>query len=185
MPTEPSGDLEALAVSVSAQMTGYLLALAEVARGDEPEIALSHLMLETSQLGLAGGRLAALSDVHLDDQFEADAGDDPDLDTVRDGLRRLLGELDVYVDVVDPMAPERGTAVFRVSDELTSVAADLMHGMAHFSQGRTTEALWWWQYSYLSSWGSALLSAQRALSSLVAHTRLDADGASAGPARLG
>ncbi len=53
------------------------------------------------------------------------------------------------------------------------MAADLMHGMAHFSAGRTAEALWWWQYSYLSSWGVDVLNAHAALRSLVSHLRLD------------
>ncbi len=181
--TDPS-DLDDLATSLSAQVAAFLLSLAHVARGEEPDLALSHLMLEMSQLSLAGGRLAALSDVTLHDRFETDPGDDPDLDGVRAGLRSLLGELDVYCDVVDPVTPQRGTAVFRISDELASVAADLSHGLAHHAHGRTAEALWWWQYSYLASWGPALLSAHRAVQSLVAHTRLDADTAMATPGRL-
>lgn len=174
-PDAPADDLESLARSLHAQITGFLLSLAEVARGDEPQYALSHLMLETSQLCLAGGRLAALADVRLDEAFEADPGDDADLDAVREGLRRLLAELDVYSDVVDPVLPDRGTAVFRISDELASVAADLLHGLAHYSAGRVVEAMWWWQYSYFSSWGPSLTSALRAIQSLVAHTRLDTD----------
>jgi hypothetical protein len=177
MTQPPADDLDTLARSLHAQISGFLLSLTEVARGDEPDFALAHLMLETSQLCLAGGRLAALADVRLDDAFEADPGDDADLDGVREGLRRLLGELDVYADVVDPVLPDRGTAVFRISDELASVAADLLHGLAHYSAGRVAEALWWWQYSYFSSWGPALTSALRAIQSLVAHTRLDSDPA--------
>ena len=51
----------------------------------------------------------------------------------------------------------------------------LVHGLAHYKAGRADEALWWWQYSYLSNWGSTASSALRALHSAVAHTRLDAD----------
>lgn len=168
-------DVEALARSLHAQIAGFVLAMTEVAQGREPDYALSVIMLETSQLALAGGRLAALDDVRLAEDFEPDAGPDADLDGIRDGLRRLFGDVDVYVDVVDPVHPERGTGVFRISDELSSVAADLLHGLAHYGAGRVVEALWWWQYSYLSAWGSSLTSAMRAVQSLVAHTRLDAD----------
>ena len=175
MPNELTEDVEALARSLRAQVSGFLLALSDVAAGAEPEFALSVLMLETSQLSLAGGRLAALADVELDEDFEADPGPDTDLDAMREGLRRLLGEVDVYVDVVDPVQPERGTIVCRVSDELAVVAADLLHGLRHYEDGRVVEALWWWQFSYLATWGSSLTSAMRVVQSLVAHTRLDAE----------
>jgi hypothetical protein len=168
-------DVEALARSVHAQISAFLLAVAEIATGDEPQFALSLLMLETSQLALAGGRLGALSDVRPVETFEDDPGPDPDLDGLRHGLNRLLGPVDAYVDVVDPVDPGRGTAVFRISDELAAVSADLLHGLAHYEAGRVIEALWWWQYSYLASWGSSLASAMRAVQSLVAHTRLDTD----------
>ena len=38
---------------------------------------------------------------------------------------------------------------------------------------RTLEALWWWQFSYLSTWGQGASGALRALQSLVAHVRLE------------
>jgi hypothetical protein len=53
------------------------------------------------------------------------------------------------------------------------VVTDLRHGMAHYSEGRVSEALWWWQFSYLSNWGPTASAALRALQSLVAHVRLD------------
>jgi Domain of unknown function (DUF5063) len=51
--------------------------------------------------------------------------------------------------------------------------ADLRHGMAHYREGRVSEALWWWQFSYLSNWGTTATAALRALQSLVAHVRLN------------
>jgi hypothetical protein len=168
-------ELDALARDLNEQMSAFLVALAQVAAGDEPDFALSVLMLEISQLALAGGRLAALADIAPDEDFEADAGPDADLDSLRDGLRQLLGDVDVYVDVVDPMHPEQGTAVCRISDELAVVASDLVHGLQHYANGRVVEAMWWWQFSYLATSGAALTSATRAVHSLVAHTRLDAD----------
>jgi hypothetical protein len=35
--------------------------------------------------------------------------------------------------------------------------------------------MWWWQFSYLSSWGERASSALRVLLALLAHVRLDAD----------
>ena len=61
----------------------------------------------------------------------------------------------------------------RLSDDIAGVVSDLLHGLAHFRAGRSDEALWWWQFSYLSSWGSTTGSALRALQSVVAHVRLD------------
>jgi hypothetical protein len=58
------------------------------------------------------------------------------------------------------------------------VAEALLHGLAHYRAGRQTEALWWWQFSYLSHWGSQAATTLRALQSVVAHDRLDATGSS-------
>jgi hypothetical protein len=43
--------------------------------------------------------------------------------------------------------------------------------MAHYKAGRTSEALWWWQFSYFSNWGSTASASLRALQSVVAHVR--------------
>ena len=59
--------------------------------------------------------------------------------------------------------------------DVAAVASDLAHGMRHFESGRVDEALWWWQFSYLSSWGSPAASALRVVLSILAHLRLDAD----------
>ena len=45
--------------------------------------------------------------------------------------------------------------------------------LQHYRAGRSSEALWWWQFSYLSSWGSTASAALRALVSLVSHDRFD------------
>jgi len=39
--------------------------------------------------------------------------------------------------------------------------------------GRSLEALWWWQYSYLNHWGTQAGAALRALHAIVAHALLD------------
>lgn len=158
---------------IADQVESFLLALREIARGTDPASTLSLLLLEVSQLSLAGGRLGAISDVVPHGRFEPDTGPDADVDELRERLAKLLDPVDTYVEVVDPVYPERGVTGFRLSDDLASIASDLLHGMSHFRDGRTIEALWWWQFSYLSSWGSTCGAALRALHSLIAHTRLD------------
>jgi hypothetical protein len=37
------------------------------------------------------------------------------------------------------------------------------------------EALWWWQFSYLSTWGERAASVLRTLQWLLAHLRLDVE----------
>ncbi|HET9170078.1 MAG TPA: DUF5063 domain-containing protein, partial [Actinospica sp.] len=60
----------------------------------------------------------------------------------------------------------------RISDDIASIVTELAHGLTHFRAGRETEALWWWQFSYLSGWGPAASAALRALHSIVAGSRL-------------
>lgn len=166
-----SEDLADFTAEIADQIESFLIALTEIARGDSPDSAVSLLLLEVSQLLLAGGRLGAIRDVVPDERFEPDAGFDPDADDLRVALARLLEPIDEYDEVTDPYEPEIVRA--RMSDDLSGVAADLTHGLAHFRAGRSVEALWWWQFSYLSSWGSAASGVLRALQSVVSHVRLD------------
>jgi hypothetical protein len=50
-----------------------------------------------------------------------------------------------------------------LSNDLAEVATALTHGLRHFQGGRVSEALWWWQFSYLSSWGDSASRALRVL----------------------
>ena len=52
-----SDDLEDFSVEIADQVKSFLLAVREVARGESPETAVPYLLLEVSQLLLAGGRL--------------------------------------------------------------------------------------------------------------------------------
>lgn len=169
----PAEDYADFAAEIADQIESFLLAVREIARGTDPGSTLSLLLLEVSQLALAGGRLGAINDVVPEERFEPDAGPDADVDELRERIAALLSPVDGYVEVVDPVAPERGATGFRLSDDLASIASDLLHGLSHYRDGRVIEALWWWQFSYLSSWGSTCGAAMRALHSLIAHTRLD------------
>jgi len=171
--SQPGGDLGDFTTEIADQIESFLVAVREVARGDSPDQAVSLLLLEVSQLLLAGGRLGAVVDVLPDERFEPDTGSDQDPDDLRASLRRLLDPIDAYTEVFDPYAAEVELVDASLSDDIADVASDLAHGLAHYQEGRSLEALWWWQFSYLSNWGATASSALRALQSVVAHVRLD------------
>jgi len=175
--TDVALEIDEFTADIADQIESFLIALGAVARGDFPGGSLSMLLLEVSQLLLAGGRLGAVVDVVPAGRFEPDAGPDPDADGLRERLVEQVGPVDEYVEVFDPYVRDGEIVVSRLSDDLSDVAADLVHGLAHFKAGRYNEAMWWWQYSYLANWGSTASSALRALHSAVAHTRLDVDTA--------
>lgn len=166
-------EITQFAAEIADQIESFLVAIREIARGADPGSSLSLLLLEVSQLALAGGRLGAIADVVPEERFEPDAGPDADVDELRERLAALLEPVDGYVEVIDPVDPARGVIGFRISDDLASIASDLLHGLSHYRDGQISEALWWWQFSYLSSWGSTSGATLRALHSLIAHTRLD------------
>ncbi|GAA1933143.1 DUF5063 domain-containing protein [Streptomyces sodiiphilus] len=174
MPDSPAAPgPESFTVQVADQIESFVVAVTEVAKGDDPDSAVPYLLLEVSQLLLAGGRLGAHEDIVPEERYEPDTGPEPDMDGLREQLAELLAPVDVYSEVFDPYVPRSTPVACRISDDLADVISDLRHGMAHYREGRITEALWWWQFSYLSNWGSTAGAALRALQSLVAHVRLD------------
>ncbi|WP_328318761.1 DUF5063 domain-containing protein [Streptomyces sp. NBC_00388] len=168
--TEDPNDFD---VQIADQVESFIVAVTEVAKGDEPDSAVPFLLLEISQLLLAGGRLGAHEDILPADRYEPDLGPEPDADDLRERFARLLEPIDVYSEVFDPYEPRKAPVACRISDDLADIVTDLRHGMAHYRAGRTTEAMWWWQFSYFSNWGSSASGALRALQSLLAHVRLD------------
>jgi hypothetical protein len=168
-----SDDLADFAAEIADQVESFVIAVREIARGDEPSGAVALLLLEMSQLMLAGGRLGAIGDVVPTERFEPDAGPDPDIDELRERLAKVLGPIDRYVEIFDPYQNPASAATFVLSDDIADVTADLIHGLQHFRAGRAIEALWWWQFSYVSHWGTHAGAALRALQSVVAHARLD------------
>jgi len=152
----------------------YLSSVSEVASGASPDTAVPILLLAVSQVLVAGARLGAITDVVPEERFEADPGPDADVDSVRQGLIILFNGLDEYVHVVDPLVSAEVTTG-SLSNDLAEVAAALAHGLQHFESGRVSEALWWWQFSYLSSWGDSATRALRVLQAVLGHIRLDAD----------
>lgn len=167
-------ELVGLAEETAREAGTFLAALRELASGGRPDTALPLLLLATTQVQAAGARLGAMVDVVPHEQFEADTGREANVEGVRNGLHDLLAGVDEYVEVEDPVLS--GEVIHgMISDDLAQAASDLSHGLHHWEAGRHQEALWWWQFSYLSAWGERLAAATRALHSLLAHVRLDAD----------
>lgn len=159
-----------IAASVRSFLDGLRVVAAQASGGQ----AVSLLLLQISQIALTGARLGVHRDFAPRDEYQPDDGPDPDdIDELRLQLARLLGQLDTYSYVFDPYAPEVVEGL--LSDDLTSIAADLAVGVRHYDAGDVEEALWWWQFSYVSSWGALAGSAMKALLSVVAHDRLDVD----------
>ena len=171
-PIRVDEDLAAFTSDIADQVESFVYAVTEVARGHSPEVAISQLLLQVSQLTLAGGRLGAIRDVVPDERFEPDTGPDPDADDLRAALAELLAPIDEYTEIFDPYG-EPELVQQRLSDDIAGITSDLVHGLQHFKAGRSAEALWWWQFSYLSSWGATAGSSLRALQSVVSHVRLD------------
>jgi Domain of unknown function (DUF5063) len=169
-------DLEDFAQQIADQVESFLLALRAIARGETTGgHAVSLLLLEVSQVLLAGARLGVQTDFEPVEKYEPDAGPDPDLDEMRLRLAVLLEGVDAYTEVFDPYTDPPDVTPSLLSDDLTSMATALAHGLRHFKSGRVHEALWWWQFSYVASWGNEASSALRALQSVVSHDRLDAE----------
>ncbi|GAA4122007.1 DUF5063 domain-containing protein [Nocardioides fonticola] len=166
------GETEDFAQQIADQVESFLLAVREIARAQEPGRAISLLLLEISQILLAGARLGAQRDFTPRTEYQPDVGPEPDLDQMRLRLAEMLGDVDTYGLVFDPYLPELVES--QLSDDLTSIATDLDTGLRHYRSGDIEEALWWWQFSYVSSWGNLAGAALNALLSIVAHDRLDA-----------
>lgn len=166
--------LEEFAQQIADQVESFLVALQAITREADGSRAVSLLLLEVSQVLLAGARLGVQADFTPAEEFQPDAGPDPDLDGMRLRLARMLDGVDMYAEVFDTYGePEIVTSM--LSDDLTSVASSLAHGLRHYKAGRVDEALWWWQFSYVSTWGSEASGVLRALQSIVTHDRLDTD----------
>ena len=164
-----------MAEESASDARNYIDAVTEVATGSSPDIAIPVLLLAT--VAEPARRRAARRDPGRRAESSGSSptpGPDPDVDPVRASLANLFDGLDEYADVVDPLT--NGEVVRgSLSDDLADVAADLAHGLRHYRSGRVDEALWWWQFSYLSTWGVRATTALRVLQSMLGHLRLDVD----------
>ncbi|GAB3790583.1 DUF5063 domain-containing protein [Nocardioides ungokensis] len=166
-------ETEDFAQQIADSVSSFLLALKAIAREADGGRAVSLLLLEISQVLLAGARLGAQRDFTPRAEYQPDVGPEPDLDQMRLRLAGILDSVDTYSFVFDPYVPE--VVESQLSDDLTSIATDLENGLRHYRNGNVEEALWWWQFSYVASWGNLAGAALNALLSVVAHDRLDAE----------
>ncbi|MBN9375958.1 MAG: DUF5063 domain-containing protein [Cellulomonas sp.] len=172
--TESAADLASLADATAEEARGFLTTVTEVAAGSAPEASLPLLLLAVSDLLSAGARLGATTDVVPDERFEPDAGPDPDVEALRANLANVFEGIDDFHEIVDPVVgPEVEQTT--VSGELVAIAGALAQGLRHYELGRVLEALWWWQFSYLSDWGARATSVLATVQSILTHLRLDVD----------
>ncbi|MBM9460994.1 DUF5063 domain-containing protein [Nocardioides sp. zg-536] len=169
----PSAETIAFAEDIATSVRGFLDALPTIATQATPGQAVSLLLLEIGQIALAGARLGVQRDFDPREEYQPDVGPDADVEELRMRIAELLGDADTYSYVFDPYRPELVTGL--LSDDLASIAADLELGLRHHGRGDVDEALWWWQFSYVSSWGAQAGAAMKALLSVVAHDRLDVE----------
>ena len=169
-----SDDLSRLAAETALDARSYLATVTTVASGESPDTAIPLLLLAVSRVLAAGARLGAITDIVPDERYEADPGPDADVDPLRQGLANVFEGLDDYAFVVDPLL---GVEVARgsLAGDLAELSVALTHGLQHLDAGRVTEALWWWQFSYLSTWGDSAARIMRVLQAVLTHIRLDAD----------
>ncbi len=162
-----------LAQDVALDARSFLETVEAVAAGEAGTQAVALLLLDVARICVAGAQLGALTDIILDSNVEPVVPPMPDVDDLRGRLAEELGPLDQYVEIFDPYAEEELVS-YALSDDLTEIAGDLVHGLSHFDAGRADESLWWWQFTYLNHWGNHAGAALRALQAVVAHDRLDA-----------
>ncbi|HET7683630.1 MAG TPA: DUF5063 domain-containing protein [Marmoricola sp.] len=166
-------EFDEFGMQIADAAEAFLVSLQAISHEEEAGTAVPLLLLEVSQLLLAGARLGAQRDFEPEQEYQPDVGPDPDLDAMRLRLAVILGDIDNYSHNFEPYDPDTFPAL--LSDDLTAIANDVANGLRHFRNGNVEEALWWWQYSYLASWGSSACGVLSALHSVVAHDRLDLD----------
>jgi hypothetical protein len=173
--TPITSEFEDLAQGIADQSESFLLAIREIAREGDRGTVVPLLLLEVTQLLFAGARLAVQIDFVPSERFEPDAGPDPDLDALRERFSELLEGVDEFIEVFDPYGDPTELVSSLISDDLADIAAAVAHGLQHYRAGSIQEALWWWQFSYVNSWGAEASATLRALQSVIAHDRLDAN----------
>ncbi|GMA32618.1 DUF5063 domain-containing protein [Litorihabitans aurantiacus] len=176
-------DLLAITERTAVQARTFLNTIGDISSGAAPQAALPLLLLALADLTASGAVLGAIVDVVPAERFEPDAGPDADVDPLRTALAQVLAGIDEYTDVADPVLTSE-TGVATLSDDLASIAQELTLGLAHHAAGNLSEALWWWQFSYLQIWGERAASALRVVLVLLGHLRLDVPDDVAGEAEF-
>jgi hypothetical protein len=108
---------------IADSVESFLLALRAIAREGNGAQAVSLLLLEISQVLLAGARMGAQHDFTPREEYQPDVGPEADIDDLRLRLAEMLEGVDAYTFVFDPYVPE--VVESRLSDDLASIAIDL------------------------------------------------------------
>jgi hypothetical protein len=166
-------ETEDFAQQVADSVASFLLAVREIAAENDAGRAIPLLLLELTQVSLTGARLGVQTDFVPRAEYQPDVGPEADLERLRLRLAEMLDSIDTYSYVFDPYVPDLVES--QLSDDITAIASDLENGLRHFRSGDIDEALWWWQFSYIASWGNLAGAALNALLSVVSHNRLDQD----------
>jgi hypothetical protein len=164
---------EDFAQQIANSVESFLLALRAIARENDVGSAIPLLLLEITQISLTGARLGVQTDFTPREEYQPDVGPEADLEGLRLRLAEMLDPIDTYSYVFDAYVPE--VVESQLSDDITAIASDLENGLRHYRSGDVDEALWWWQFSYIASWGNLAGVALNALLSVVSHNRLDQD----------
>ncbi len=169
-PIEPADEF---AAQIADQVESFLIALRAWRSRAMPAAASRSCCSRSARSCSPAPGSGPRSTSRREEDYQPDVGPDADLDGLRLRLADLFGNIDTYSFVFDPYDPEQVNS--QLSDDLTSIASDLENGLRHFRLGNIAEALWWWQFSYVSSWGNLAGAALNALLSVVAHDRLDVE----------
>src|SRR5258708_23596882 len=132
---DSSEDWRPLADAIAGHGQDFLDGVTAVASGECEDGTVSLLLLEVAQILLAGAQLGASKDIILPGNWEPDVGADPDLDGLRTGLAKRLRSYDEYAELFDPYGDTQATQ-FRLSDDLATLPADLIHGLRHYQAVR-------------------------------------------------
>src|SRR3981189_2814122 len=119
------GDWRLLADQIAVNVKNFVDGVEALAHGGGDE-TVPLLLLEVSQILLAGAQLGASSDVILPGNWEPEGGGDPAPAGRRAGLAARLSAVDEYAEVFDPYK-DSSCLPFRISDDIADVAADLIH----------------------------------------------------------
>ncbi len=170
-----SDEWTVLSEQSAADAQVYLLTMREIASGNSPEAAFPMALLALSQVLVIGRPARRDRGRRAGRAVRA---------RPRPGSRRSTrcARTSPTCSRASTSTPTSSTRCSRPSPRWATSATTwstsprrLSHGLSHQAAGRPVEALWWWQFSYLSHWGERAASALRVVQALLAHVRLDAD----------
>src|SRR5689334_16243234 len=116
-------EFDDFAQQIADAAEAFLRGLEAVSKEEDAGTAVPLMLLEVSQLLLAGARLGAQQDFQPESEYQPDVGPDPDLDAMRLRLADKLGELDTYAHNIEPYDPD--TVPAQIPDDPTLIATDI------------------------------------------------------------